>query len=124
MQKQRLDTVQKQKFKTDLGKLTDYKIVPKGPFDLGLHTDIGLKLTDYDTPKPLKPVTSKVDPTIPRGIPPVPWLPKLSGRRRPFYDKKTKTGIFAREIKRDIGDLSIMGKKGIFSDMIGRRKKK
>ena len=93
--------------------------------DLSLKDMPTFRLTDYDTPKPTRTTRTPRDPTTPRDIGGVPLLPwgsggGLGGGRA----AGSKTGIFGRTIKRDIGNLSIMGKKGIFSDMVGRAKKK
>jgi hypothetical protein len=75
-----------------------------------------------------RPGTPPPDTGVGRPIPPAPpgvpiWLGGAGGLGG-AAKRGTKTGMFARQIKRDIGDLSIIGKKGIFTNMLGRAKKK
>lgn len=94
---------------------------PKIPLEPALRT------TDYEIPDHTIPKIPPPEGRDPPVLPPVPggipiWLGGggLGGAAR----RGTKTGMFARQIKRDIGDLSIVGKKGIFSNMVGRAKRK
>ena len=119
-------TPQQLRLRPDLQLKTKQIQVPKYRIDDLRLTDPNLRLRYYqDLPPRRRPTRGRTVPrTVPKTIGGVPFWPFGGGGLGGAGVRGTKTGIFAREITRDIGDLSIMGKKGIFSDMVGRVKKK
>ena len=101
-------------------------VVPIDPPPTGLETT--MRIPPGDVPEfrrvPPPPPPGRDPPIAP---PPVSGIPFWIGGAGMGGSRKagSKSSMFAKQLKRDIGDLSITGgKKGVFSNMLGRAKKK
>ena len=101
-------------------------VVPIDPPPTGLETT--MRIPPGDVPEfrrpPDTPPPGRDPPVVP---PPVSGIPFWIGGAGMGGSRKagSKSSMFAKQLKRDIGDLSITGgKKRVFSNMLGRAKKK